>query len=173
MSTTAAPTETVFSPAIADGVRVAMEGTFQSILGAPLGIEPSDGGSGGEAGLIGIISFLGDINWSFSLGIPQATAPSLILKFAGFEIPFDSPDMCDVVGELANVIAGDIVAQLDRRRLNAQMSLPMVVRGSDVEVASPGAGPSVRLKCQSEQGAFWYKLAAAKSSSLVNRRPGM
>lgn len=167
--TTAAPP---FPAPIADGVKAAIESTFRSILGDAPAIAPDDGDASAWSGLIGIISFLGDINWTFSLGIPQATAPALIEKFAGFAIPFDSPDMNDVIGELANVIAGDIVAQLDRRKIKAQMSLPMVVRGSEIEVTPPGGALSLRVACGSAFGSFWYKLAAAKTGSLALRRPG-
>ena len=45
------------------------------------------------------------------LGLPRQTASNLVLAFAGCEIDFDSPDMGDAVGELANILAGDFVAR--------------------------------------------------------------
>src|SRR4051794_1774931 len=64
------------------------------------------------AGIMGVISFFGDPVWSFAMVLPEATALAATAAFAGFDIPFDSPDMGDMVGEIANVIAGDIVARL-------------------------------------------------------------
>ncbi|HKI31564.1 MAG TPA: chemotaxis protein CheX [Gemmataceae bacterium] len=162
----------VFPGAVADGVRAAVQSTFASICGGSLTLAPEPNPVAGGPGLVGIISFLGDVNWSFALGLPRDTVTALAARFAGFDIPFDSADMCDVVGELANVVAGDIVAQLDARRLKAQMSLPMVARGSDLEVESPGNMASLRVACRSPQGPFWYRLAAARSGGFLGRRPG-
>jgi chemotaxis protein CheX len=170
MSTLLTPQAT-FPAAVADGVRAAVEATFASICGEPVTRSDEPAPSGGP-GMIGIISFLGDVNWSFSLGLPRETAVAMTVKFTGMEIPFDCPDMTDVVGELANVVAGDIVAQLDARRVKSQMSLPMVARGGDVAVESPGGMASLSVAWNSPQGPFWYRLVAAKSGGLAGRRPG-
>jgi CheY-specific phosphatase CheX len=161
-----------FPAVVADGVKAAVEETLASICGARPAVAAHDGDFSRGAGVIGIVSFLGDVSWSFSLCLPEETAPALVRQFAGFDISFDSPDMCDVVGELANVVAGDIVARLEARRVKAQMSLPMVARGSDVEVLSPTGSPAARFTCRIPQGPFWYKLVAAKAGALPGRRPG-
>jgi chemotaxis protein CheX len=161
-----------FPAAIADGVRAAVQATFTAICGGPLTPLAEQPPAAAGPAIVGIISFLGRINWSFSLGLPEGTASALATKFAGFEIPFDSADMCDVVGELANVVAGDIVAQLDARQMRAQMSLPMVARGSDVAVESPGHMPSLHVAWGSPQGPFWYRLAGAKSNALPGNLTG-
>jgi len=158
--------------AVAEGVQEAVENTFLSICGVRPVLGKDEGLPESCTGVVGIISFLGQPSWTFSLGIPQETAPALVQQFAGFEIPFDSQDMCDVIGELANVIAGDIIAQLDRHRLKVQMSLPMVVRGSDVEVLTLGGSECLRRSWQCPQGPFWYKLATARAGTALGRRPG-
>jgi len=48
-------------------------------------------------------------------------------------VPFESSDMGDAIGELANVIAGSVKARLDQRGAKANISLPTVLRGSAVE----------------------------------------
>jgi chemotaxis protein CheX len=106
-------------------------------------------------GVIGVISFLGDLDWSLSLGFPRETAVALSAKFAGFEIEFDSADMGDVIGEMANVVAGDVVARLADCGIQVQMSMPTVTRGHEMEVLS-----SSRQKCCGRlfitpDGLFW------------------
>lgn len=162
---------TQFPPVVFDCVKAAVESTLGSILGTP----PSYSGDSSLDlscdGVIGIISFIGEMPWTFTVVLPHHTAPVLIGKFVGFEIPFDSPDMGDAVGELANVIAGEIVARLDSKRIKAQMSLPMVARGV-VELLVPGGLPSARMGFTSTEGPLWFNLAAAKPGNLVGRRPG-
>jgi chemotaxis protein CheX len=161
----------VFPVAVAEAVQTAVELSMTSILGAKPQINLTNPDASGQGGVVGIISFLGESNWTFGLILPEAIAPALAKQFAGFDISFDSPDMGDVVGELANVIAGDIVAQLDKRKLKAQMSLPMVARGHDVELFGPTGRPQTTLEFRSNLGTFWCKLAAGKQGSI--RRPGM
>ena len=81
----------------------------------------------------GIISFVGDLTWSLILVFPMESAEMMAKKFAGFDIPFDSEDMGDVVGELTNVLAGVLCGNLENEGVKSQMSLPTVTRGSNFE----------------------------------------
>ncbi|MCS6861883.1 MAG: chemotaxis protein CheX [Abditibacteriales bacterium] len=147
---------------LVEAVQRATVATFSMICGE----EPSYIGDGNDRpkydGLVGIISFTGDVPWSLMLGLPRETAMALAVKFTGMEIDFDSPDMGDVVGELANILAGDATAQLDAVGVTVQMSVPTAARGSDLEMLLPGGLPSVRLNFSSPDGNFWVKVVTAK-----------
>lgn len=133
-------------------------------LGAICGEDPVFDGdfnwdTAGE-GVVGIISIVGDVAWNISLCVPRSTTEGLILKFAGFEIEYDSADMGDVVGELVNVIAGDTSARLDAVGVKADLSLPTIAKGSNLQLLLP-EGVSVRtMQFSSSDGKFWVKLAA-------------
>ncbi|HEX5272179.1 MAG TPA: chemotaxis protein CheX [Gemmataceae bacterium] len=170
MSAPATAHGVALSPAIVEGVAEAVENTLASICGARperLTDDPPP-----QADIIGIITFVGDAAWSFSILMPEATAVALIQTFVGMEIPFDSADMGDAAGELANVIAGDIVARLDARRVKAKMSLPLVARGQNVKVFGVATAACVRLGYRGAQGPFWIKLAAEEQAQLLARQPG-
>ena len=158
--------------AVAKSVQEGVESTFQTICGGRPVLVHGEGLPSNCTGIIGIISFSGKPSWTFSLGIPEETAPSLVKQFAGFEIPFDSQDMCDVVGELTNVIAGDIIAQMEKHRLKVEMSLPMVMRGSDIEVATLAGSECLQRSWQCPQGPFWYMVMAALAGRVLGRRSG-
>ena len=113
-------------------------------------------------GFIGIIAFVGDMDWSLMLGLPKKTSTSMATRFAGFEIDFESEDMGDVVGEMANIIAGDLVARMETMGLNIRMSTPSVARGSDMRIAIPDGLPPVQLNFDSPDGQFWVKFAVKK-----------
>ena len=85
-------------------------------------------------GLCGIISFMGDFAWSFMLALPRQTAIDLTVAFTGFELEFDSIDMSDAVGELANILGGDMNARLEALGAKMAMSLPTVARGHDIQL---------------------------------------
>jgi chemotaxis protein CheX len=114
--------------------------------------------------IIGIISIMGDVAWSVMMGFPASTAMDLVIKFAGFEIPYDSDDMGDVIGELANVLAGDLVARLDSAGLRVEMSLPTVARGCDVNVMPPAGATLARMNFGTECGDLWLDIASVEQN---------
>ncbi|MBN9120342.1 MAG: chemotaxis protein CheX [Planctomycetes bacterium] len=161
-----------FPPVLSDAVRDAAIEFFGSYCGLqPCERDDKPVESGGP-GIMGVISFFGDPVWSVSLVMPQQTAVMAAKAFAGFEISFDSADMGDIVGEMANVMAGDIVARLDARGITAQMSLPTVARGNDVEVLSAANECATRLKFESPNGSFLFRLVKALDRLPNVRRAG-
>ena len=104
-------------------------------------------------------------------GSLQLTITAIVRKFAGFDIPFDSADMGDAIGELVNVLAGDIVARLHTVGKKAQMSLPTIMRGQNIEMFLSASSPEIMRGFDSKEGSFWYKLGVAKSSGNLFRRP--
>lgn len=114
-------------------------------------------------GIIGIISLVGGISWSLMFNFPRTTAVTFTPKFAGFEIPYDSPDMSDVIGEFANVVAGDISARFDAVGVKADLSLPAVARGTDVDISHSSGVQSLILYFTSSDGDFWIEIASSSS----------
>ncbi|MDY3555914.1 chemotaxis protein CheX [Gemmata sp. JC717] len=125
------------------------------------------------AGIMSAISFLGDRPWAFAMALPETSAVALAKAFAGFEIPFDSQDMGDLLGEVVNVIAGDISARLNAEGIQAQMSLPMSVRGADVTTLVPHGVATNRLLFEGPHGRCWLDLVSDRFDGLTFRQPGM
>ena len=172
MTVTEASPDTTFPPAVADAVRAAVEQTYSAIAGEKPVRQP-DGSHALCPCVAGIISFVGQSPWTLSWFLTEDTAPAIAQKFTGMDIPFDSGDMGDVVGELVNVLAGEVVAQLDRRKITAQMSLPTVVRGSPLELMPEKGTDDLQLDYTSSQGTFWLRLmSASKGKCTVHRMPG-
>lgn len=161
MSTLHSSSHGQLPPELMQGVKQALLASFSTICGAePVHLETQEEVPRCD-GIVGIISFVGTLSWSLMLGLPRETASAMALQFAGFEIEFDSPDMGDVVGELANVMAGQVTVQMEKMGIRAEMSLPTVARGSDVEMLLPGYLPSARMYFDSAPGKFWVKITAA------------
>ena len=110
-------------------------------------IEPQEGADpASEVGgpvLLSVVSLVGDLEWTCFLGLPQPTAEALAQAFSGFEIPFDSEDMGDAVGELANLFGGGVKALLDKKGVKVEISLPSVMRGDNLHML-PQKGFSIK-----------------------------
>lgn len=154
-------------------VKDSILGIFNSIFGAEPIPQPEVNGKQVGDGVVGIISFVGDVTWLLMLVLPKTSAQSIAFKFTNFEVPYDSPDMGDVVGELSNVLAGDIVARLSAEGTKVTMSLPTIMRGHDVEPLLPRGLPFVKMHYTIPDGGDVYiKLAGTKPGQSIGRRPG-
>ncbi len=164
--------DAAFPSAIANAAVAALENTFTAIFGEKPIRDSNSVRDHCCSCVAGTISFIGEVTWSLTWVLPQEIAPILAQKFTGFDIPFDSSDMGEMAAELVNVLAGEVIAQLEKRYIKAQMSLPTVARGDHLEF-TPAKGPGViYIDFTSTQGKFWFRLVAANTGQFVGRRPG-
>lgn len=167
----APPLTDTFPPAITRAVQEAAAAFFKTSCGLAH-VPDVPAGEAQCAGIMSTISFLGDTPWAFAMALPEDAAVKIARAFAGFDIPFDGPDMGDVMGEIANVIAGDICARLDADGLGGQMSLPTSVRGGNVALLVPNGVSTARLLFAGPNGKCWFNLVSARADGLTFRRPG-
>jgi chemotaxis protein CheX len=119
--------------------------------------------------VIAVVSLIGDVEVNLFLGMPSGTAVALASKFAGFAIPFESSDMADAVGELANLIAGDLKMRLNRNRIKANISVPMVFRGHELVVTTPSWEIATEHYFNTECGDFMAGLCSKKKNESPAR----
>lgn len=108
--------------------------------------------------VIGLVSLLGELEWTLLLGVPRKTAGAMAEQFTGFPVPFDSQDMCDAVGEFTNMFVGQMKVALEQRKVIVEISLPSVVRTDDPQILGPTQMPSARLTFATAMGPFWVQV---------------
>lgn len=146
-------------------VRKSVIDTFESITGdVPEYIDEPAGNAGPLNGMIGNIAvFNNDYTLSLMLAIPKETAVALSEVFIGMELPFESEDMGDLIGEVSNILAGDVAANVEKVGFRGQSSLPTATRGSDLTLFMPNKPPTEKMKFQNANGEFWLTLALSES----------
>ncbi|MEO1021331.1 MAG: chemotaxis protein CheX [Bacteroidota bacterium] len=145
-------------------VKESVINTFASICGeTPVSI-PLTGDEGPLNGIIGNIAvFNPELTFSLMLAIPRETAFKISEAFIGMELPFDSDDMGDLIGEIANILAGDVAANIERIGFRGQSSLPTATRGSDLTLFMPNKPPTVKMRFSSVCGDFLLNMALSQS----------
>lgn len=138
--------------------------TFESLCGSkPITLNNKDNGKNLN-GIIGNIAvFNPDYILSLMLAIPRPTALTLSEVFVGMEIPFESEDMADLIGEVSNILAGDVAANIEKVGFRGQSSLPTTTRGSDLTLFLPNKPPSLKLFFEGDIGDFWLNMALSQS----------
>lgn len=117
--------------------------------------------------IISVISVMGDVEWSIFLGLPKMTATSIAEKFAGFAIPFDSEDMGDAIGEVANILAGCVKNILDKQGVRVEISLPSVFRADGLHILKKRDSQSMRSCFTSVIGPLWTGVIAGNSTGIM------
>ncbi len=121
----------------------------------------------GDGVIIAVISLVGDVEWSVFLGLPKDTASAAAAKFAGFEIPFESADMGDAIGELTNMLAGQVKALLDQRGVKADISLPSVMRADNMSILVQRDSAGEKTCFNSPLGKLWTGVIVGHGGSIV------
>lgn len=160
-----------FPQPVADALIASVENILGTICGSKPtrrdAAEPDD-----RPCITAVLSFEGTPAWTVSCRMTDAVAPPFMKQFAGFDLPFDSPDMGDAVGEFVNVLAGEVISQLDRRRMKHRMSLPTVLRGSGIEMMPESGAQSRVIDFDTPLGRLHFTMFLPKGPSQM-RMPGV
>ena len=136
----------------------------ESVFGTMLGLEVSECSVPwfpDEDRLTAAIHLTGDWNGAALVECNRRQA----CRFAGRFLSMDAPDTVDdvvrdVLGELANMIGGNLKCVLTR---GIRLSMPSVVDGSDYSLRFCGAEVRERLACRCAEGPFWVTILATRS----------
>ncbi len=146
---------------------------FEQILEqmAGLKVKPADESIRFDQGdvVFANITIMGQVQWSLVLGFEGQAASQIASRFAGFEIPFDSPDLGDAVGELANLTAGQAKRILAERGLDVEISLPTVVAANNFRtlVQKKRRTTEDMVYYESEVGPLWAGVTVGMVSGLI------
>jgi chemotaxis protein CheX len=107
-----------------------------------------------------LVSLMGDWNGAVMI----ECNPRQACQFAGRILAMDPPetvddDVRDVLGELANMIGGNMKSGMST---GVRLSMPSVMSGADYDVKICGAEVEERLAFQCEDGNFWVTVLATK-----------
>lgn len=150
---------------IVEMVKQSVINTFASIIGEEPKYIDEDLKKDPMDGIIGNIAvFNPDHTLSLMLAIPRQTALALSEVFVGMELPYESDDMGDLIGEISNILAGDVAANVEKVGFRGQSSLPTATRGSNLTLFMPNNPPAEKLKFSAPKGDFWLNMALSESS---------
>jgi chemotaxis protein CheX len=111
--------------------------------------------------LTSAVHLAGDWNGAVLLECDRGQACRFAGRFLSME-PLDTVDdvVRDVLGELSNMIGGNLKCVLTR---GIRLSMPSVVDGSDYSMRVCGARVRERIAFQCAEGPFWVTVLATRS----------
>ena len=111
----------------------------------------------------------GAVKWTVVLGFERDAAVEAAIRFGVDDITFDDPDIGDVIGELANQVAGYLKRLLDAKGVIVDISLPTVLRARGIELLiQPRNRSRVDQICfDSTIGKFWVGVTVGDNSGII------
>lgn len=82
----------------------------------------------------GIIGLAGKFKGLLGIHMPSQMALTVTTAFLGMDVEEIDEDVCDAIGELANMLGGNIKTALDPAGSNIQLSMPSAIYGDEYAI---------------------------------------
>ncbi len=111
--------------------------------------------------IVGAVSFAGKVMGTISIHVGRDFALQIAAAMLGMEPDEigDDSEVHDVIGELSNMIAGDVKSRLCDAGLTCELSIPITTSGSDFKIASLGWTRFERYRLQSADRLAWIEVS--------------
>lgn len=150
----------VFKSAIQCSVKNVFETMFSKNVAGFQEVKPADIKKDPTT-IVGIIGLNGDYAGSIGVVVNKNLGRDLVKIMLGVEEPSDS-DISDVVGELANMIAGNVKCNLEAKMPKLSITCPTVLLG-DCNFPTTSSQVVTIIECKSDQDFFVVLVSAKKS----------
>lgn len=111
----------------------------------------------------GVMGLSGAATGSVVVSLPGKLACLVVARMLGEETPETelTPDVCDAVGELINMISGQAKASLVKTKYHFTISIPSVVKGTGHEITHKKGTPNIVVLFEAEGQDFAVQVCLA------------
>ncbi len=115
---------------------IATQYVFKTMLSAQINVgKPSVKTNNLTLGEVtGVMGFAGDKKGTFTLSFSRECATYVYKTMIGEDVSTINSDVVDAIGELTNIISGQIRVELEKMGVNLKASLPTVIVGQNVAI---------------------------------------
>ena len=106
----------------------------------------------------GVIGLAGSCKGMLAIHLPDKVAMSITGSFLGMDVTEIDDDVTDAIGELANMVAGNIKMILDEKGNNVTVSIPSCVHGDEYTLDTVSDSKRVVIPFKIESGQFLVEL---------------
>ncbi len=108
--------------------------------------------------ITGMIGLAGTSKGNLLIHLPAPVATAVTTAFLGMDVESIDDDVCDAVGELANMLAGAVKAALDPSGSDIKLSMPTTVYGDSYCLDCQDCGISVLVPFDLDGAEFSVEL---------------
>ena len=123
--------------------------------------QPADNGRHKES-ISGVIGLAGTYKGVMAIHLPYPVAFAITGNFLGMEVDQINEDVEDAIGEVANMLGGNIKSILSQKGRDIDLSLPTTISGADYEFQTNKEAERQLISFSSESGTFIVELQLEK-----------
>lgn len=109
----------------------------------------------------GIIGLAGNIKGLLAIHLPTPVALAVTTAFLGMEVEQVDDDVRDAIGELANMLGGNIKSALDPKGSEIQLSMPSCISGEEYSIDCVADAQEVTVPFDLDGSTFLVELQLA------------
>ncbi|MCD6526669.1 MAG: chemotaxis protein CheX [Desulfuromonas sp.] len=106
----------------------------------------------------GVIGLAGACQGMLAIHTPDAVAKAITSSFLGMDVDEVNEDVTDAIGELANMLAGNIKMVLDEAGKNVTVSIPSCIHGEEYSMDCVADADWVVVPFTVDSGEFLVEL---------------
>lgn len=111
-----------------------------------------------DSNLTSMIGLGGDLQGMLAVHCPAAVAKSITGAFLGMEVEELDDDVKDAIGEIANMVAGNLKVSCSEKDINVELAIPATVVGDRFSISGSSEAHRVNVSLNMDGRPFWVEL---------------
>lgn len=131
---------------------------FSTMISVELERETFTGQDTIQSNLTSMIGLGGGIRGALAIHCPAAVAKAITAGFIGMEVEELDEDVKDAIGEIANMIAGNLKVSYAATGVNVELAIPTSIVGDRFRISGMAEAKRVVVPMKMAEGLFWVEL---------------
>lgn len=126
------------------------------------GSQTENGGRSLRSSISGIVGLTGKYSGVLAIHAPELVARAITGNFLGMEVDEINEDVQDAIGELANMLAGNVKSYLSPGGKDIDLSIPSTVHGEEYSFLVEKGAEKMVMTFQASEHEFMVELQLRK-----------
>lgn len=111
-----------------------------------------------DSNLTSMVGLGGGIRGVLAIHCPMRVATAITGEFLGMELSEINDDVKDAIGEIANMVAGNLKISYSKINVQVELAIPTSVVGNSFKISGFSAANRVTVPLYMEEDPFWIEL---------------
>ena len=111
-----------------------------------------------ESNLTSMLGLGGGIRGMLAIHCPASVAKGITGSFLGLEVETLDEDVKDAIGEIANMVAGNLKVSLAKQNIDVELAIPTSIVGDSFVISGMAEANRVIVTFKMNEGTFWVEL---------------
>jgi len=111
-----------------------------------------------ESNITSMLGLGGGLRGMLAIHCPAAVAKDITSTFLGMEVEEVDEDVKDAIGEIANMVAGNLKVAYAERDIDVELAIPTSIVGNSFVISGMAEANRIVVPLKMNDGRFWIEL---------------